>query len=65
MSPDRSLSKNFTLHGLLVSQTASRMRFLEQYEPSDAAVNNLTALCTNVLELLRGCVCGVDSKKAP
>ena len=59
MLPDRPFTKNFTLHEMLTSQTASRMGFAEQYEPSEKIISNLEALCENVLQPLR------DTIKSP
>ncbi|MPR36606.1 D-Ala-D-Ala carboxypeptidase family metallohydrolase [Salmonirosea aquatica] len=47
------LSDHFTLGELLDSDTAIRMGFEEQFEPPARIIENLTALCLNVLEPLR------------
>ena len=46
------LSKNFTLEQLIKSDTAVRRRILEQGNPSQETVYNLTNLCENILEPL-------------
>ena len=51
--PDQQLTSHFTLYEMLLSQTAARFRYDEQFEPSDAIVNNLRTLCQNILEPLR------------
>lgn len=48
-----NLSTHFTLSELLESGTASRMGYTEQFNPESGIINNLTALCVNVLEPLR------------
>ena len=53
------LSENFTLQEMIDSQTAIRKNITEQFEPSDAVIQNLKKLCVNVLEPLR------DILKAP
>jgi hypothetical protein len=50
---NQPLTKNFLLRELLVSQYAVRNEIAEQFNPSAAVVNNLTALCENVLQPLR------------
>jgi len=47
------LSPNFTLQEMLNSATANQLGIHEQYQPGDEVIANLTALCKNVLELLR------------
>jgi hypothetical protein len=59
MTPNKKLSKNFSLYELLVSETAARFSFDEQYEPSEKVISNLDALCKNILQPLR------DSLKTP
>ncbi|HEX5169291.1 MAG TPA: D-Ala-D-Ala carboxypeptidase family metallohydrolase [Cyclobacteriaceae bacterium] len=56
MLTNRSFTKNFTLHEMLTSQTASRMGFTEQFEPSEVAISNLEALCINILQPLRDAI---------
>ncbi len=53
MPPTPQLSKNFSLRELLVSETAARFNFTEQYEPSEAVIKNLEQLCINILQPLR------------
>jgi zinc D-Ala-D-Ala carboxypeptidase len=48
-----NLSKNFTLNELLRSDTANRLKIVEQYTPSQAVVENLRKLCINILQPLR------------
>ena len=50
---NRNLSAHFTLHEMLVSETAVRFNFDEQFEPSKSVVQNLERLCQQVLEPLR------------
>jgi zinc D-Ala-D-Ala carboxypeptidase len=45
------LSKNFTLSEFLISQTASRLGI--DNTPSQQVIDNLTALCQNILQPLR------------
>ncbi len=47
------LTKNFTLEELLLSQTAERLNMNEQYTPPQEVVDNLTALCENILQPFR------------
>lgn len=47
------LSKNFTLREFLVSQTASRHGFKEQYSPSDNIVNHLKELSVTAMQPIR------------
>jgi len=47
------LSKNFWLYEMLESQTARRYEFEEQYEPTEKIIDNLKALCENILQPLR------------
>ena len=53
MIHNQVLTKNFFLHEMLSSQTASRMGFKEQFEPSKAVVVHLQTLCENILQPLR------------
>lgn len=50
---NQNLSKNFLLRELLVSQEATRKNIVEQFQPDDAVVKNLSNLCLNVLQPLR------------
>jgi zinc D-Ala-D-Ala carboxypeptidase len=50
------LSRNFTLAELLKSDTAVRHNLQEQFNPPIQIVNNLGALCVNVLQPLRDAV---------
>ncbi len=56
MLADRNLTRNFTLHEMLVSQEASRKGFSEQYEPPEFVIENLEALCINILQPLRDAI---------
>jgi len=47
-----NISHHFTLEELTASQTATRLGFKEQFEPSNVVVNNLTTLC-RTLEKVR------------
>ncbi|WLT40567.1 D-Ala-D-Ala carboxypeptidase family metallohydrolase (plasmid) [Synechocystis sp. B12] len=47
------LAKNFTLKEMLVSQTASRNGFSEQWQPSLDVISNLTKLAQNALQPIR------------
>lgn len=48
-----NLTKNFPLRELLRSQTATRLGFDEQFNPSSDIIENLRLLCVNVLQPLR------------
>jgi zinc D-Ala-D-Ala carboxypeptidase len=56
MIPNEQFTPNFSLHELLVSETAARFGFDEQYNPPPAVVNNLRLLAVNVLQPLRNAV---------
>src|SRR5687767_8618626 len=56
MTPNKKFSKNFSLHEMLVSDSAARLSFTEQYEPSQAVIDNLEQLCLNILQPLRDAV---------
>lgn len=47
------LTKNFYLDEMLTSQSAVRLGFDEQFTPDQAVIENLRALCQNVLQPLR------------
>jgi zinc D-Ala-D-Ala carboxypeptidase len=47
------LSQHFSLAEMVESATARRLQIKEQFTPSPQIVNNLTLLCTNLLEPLR------------
>lgn len=47
------LTQNFTLDELLASQTATRYGIKEQFEPPQSIIENLTLLCTYILQPLR------------
>lgn len=47
------LTKNFPLRELLRSQEATRNDYLEQFDPSQEVIENLTQLCVHVLQPLR------------
>ena len=52
--PDNiQFTKNFSLDELLESQQARRLSIDEQFDPSDAVLKNLEALCKNILQPLR------------
>lgn len=46
-------SKYFTLKEMLSSQTATRLGFNEQFNPSALVISNLEKLCFNILDPLR------------
>jgi zinc D-Ala-D-Ala carboxypeptidase len=48
-----NLTKNFYLDEMLASQSAVRLNFDEQFTPEQAVIDNLRALCFNVLQPLR------------
>ncbi|MCR9015518.1 D-Ala-D-Ala carboxypeptidase family metallohydrolase [Aquiflexum gelatinilyticum] len=48
-----NLTKNFYLDEMLASQSAVRLGFDEQFTPDQAVIDNLRALCLNVLQPLR------------
>jgi hypothetical protein len=48
-----NLTKNFYLDEMLASQSAVRLGFDEQFSPDQAVIDNLRALCQNVLQPLR------------
>jgi zinc D-Ala-D-Ala carboxypeptidase len=48
-----NLTKNFYLDEMLASQSAVRLGFDEQFTPDQAVIDNLRALCQNVLQPLR------------
>ena len=50
---NKILSKNFNLNEFLESQTATRKGYKEQYQPSDAVIDNLEQLVIKVLQPLR------------
>jgi uncharacterized protein YcbK (DUF882 family) len=51
------LSENFTLEELIESQAARRNVITEQFQPSQAVIENLKRLCINMLQPLRD---GID-----
>ena len=53
MIANKPLTKNFSLHEMLVSETAARLGYDEQYKPSVTVVKNLEGLCKNILQPLR------------
>ncbi len=53
MQPNIPLTKNFSLYELLESQQARRSGITEQFEPPQQVINNLKALCENILQPLR------------
>ena len=56
MIPNRQLTKNFWLNEMLVSQTAARFGFNEQFEPSENIVKRLESLAVNILQPLRDAI---------
>lgn len=50
---EKKLSLHFTLHELVVSQTAARKNIAEQFSPPENIIGNLTFLANNLLEKLR------------
>lgn len=56
MRANIQFTKNFSLYELLASQTATRANISEQFNPPDAVVNNLNALCVNILQPLRDAI---------
>ena len=52
------LTTNFTLEEMLQSETALRNNFTEQFNPPQQVIDNLRALCENVLEPLRAKIGG-------
>lgn len=50
------LSKNFSLDEMLESQTARRYNFQDQFNPPKEVINNLEALCKNILQPLRDAI---------
>jgi zinc D-Ala-D-Ala carboxypeptidase len=53
---DIELSKDFTLHEFLKSNCANRKGYEEQFNPPAEVIENLRALCVNVLQPLRDAV---------
>lgn len=51
-----NLTENFTLEELIESPSAKKAGFKEQLTPSDSVVENLRALCVNVLQPVRDLV---------
>jgi hypothetical protein len=51
MTPDIQFTKNFSLHELLL--TSHRKFDEEQYNPPSEVIENLRALCVNILQPLR------------
>lgn len=47
------ISENFTLDELLRSDTANRLKVVEQYTPSQAVIENLRKLSVNILQPIR------------
>tara|TARA_R110002124_G_scaffold23240_3_gene86427 strand:- start:579 stop:1031 length:453 start_codon:yes stop_codon:yes gene_type:complete len=47
------LTPHFTLEEMLTSQTATRFRYFEQFDPPITIIENLRALCEHVLEPIR------------
>lgn len=47
------LSPNFSLNEMLKSQTASRLKITEQFNPPPEVIENLRLLCEHILEPLR------------
>ena len=53
MYTEQQLSPHFKLSEMLVSETAVRNNFVEQFDPSPEVIANLQLLCQHVLEPLR------------
>lgn len=47
------LTKNFTLEEMLRSDAAVRKSIIEQFNPAEEIIDNLTLLCVNLLQPLR------------
>lgn len=47
------LTANFSLEEMLISDTAVRKGIQEQFNPPQQVIDNLTALCENILQPLR------------
>ncbi len=47
------LSENFNLKEMLVSQTASRRNYGEQWQPTELVIANLKAVCEKALQPIR------------
>ena len=56
MITNSPLTKNFSLHEMLISQAAARFSFTEQFESPALVVKNLELLCTNILQPLRDAI---------
>ena len=56
MITNSPLTKNFSLHEMLISEAAARFSFTEQFEPPALVVKNLELLCTNILQPLRDAI---------
>lgn len=54
--PNRLLTKNFSLHEMLISPVAVRKGIETQFNPDEAAVENLRLLCENILQPLRDAI---------
>ncbi|HWB64784.1 MAG TPA: D-Ala-D-Ala carboxypeptidase family metallohydrolase [Chitinophagales bacterium] len=59
------LSPHFSLEEMLMSQTATRMGFTEQFNPPQDVIDNLTTLCNKVLEPLRAAISKKMGKDTP
>src|ERR1035437_9315069 len=53
---DQKLSEHFMLSEMLVSETATAENITEQFEPTQDIIDNLTELCTGLLEPLRAAI---------
>lgn len=54
--PNRLLTKNFSLHEMLISPVAVRKGIEAQFNPDAEIINNLKLLCENVLQPLRDAI---------
>lgn len=48
-----NLSANFTLHEMTASQTATRLKITEQFNPPTSVIENLRRTCNQLLEPIR------------
>lgn len=51
--PNQQFTPHFSLQEMLLSQTAVRFRYDEQFEPADVIIENLRSLCQIIIEPLR------------
>lgn len=53
MLQNKQLTKDFTLYDLLYNDVANKRGVVEQYNPSQEIINNLTNICINILQPLK------------